>query len=113
MSKLPNCPKCDSEYTYEDGHVYVCPMCHHEWTSHEQDLAEEAAIVRDSNGNEIYDGDEASVIRDIKLSASERIKQGTKIKNIRILEQEYNGHDIECNVEGHGRMYLKSELIKK
>ena len=32
MPALPNCPKCNSEYTYEDRHLLVCPMCAHEWT---------------------------------------------------------------------------------
>ena len=32
MSNLPNCPKCNSEYTYEDGNLFVCPECAHEWT---------------------------------------------------------------------------------
>ncbi|MDO9205382.1 MAG: alkylphosphonate utilization protein, partial [Methylotenera sp.] len=29
MSDLPKCPKCNSEYTYEDGDMYVCPECAH------------------------------------------------------------------------------------
>ena len=29
---LPKCPKCNEDYTYEDGFSYVCPMCHYEWT---------------------------------------------------------------------------------
>ncbi|MDU7962504.1 MAG: alkylphosphonate utilization protein, partial [Streptococcus sp.] len=24
---LPNCPKCNSEYVYEDGILLVCPEC--------------------------------------------------------------------------------------
>ena len=24
---LPNCPECESEYTYEDRGLYICPMC--------------------------------------------------------------------------------------
>ncbi len=31
MGDLPNCLKCDSKYTYEDGLIYVCPECGHEW----------------------------------------------------------------------------------
>ncbi|HBF1431842.1 TPA: alkylphosphonate utilization protein, partial [Clostridioides difficile] len=31
MENLPNCPKCNSEYTYEDGTLLVCPECSHEW----------------------------------------------------------------------------------
>ena len=33
MDKLPNCPKCNSEYTYEDGNLLVCPECAYEWTA--------------------------------------------------------------------------------
>ena len=33
MPELPNCPKCDSEYTYEDGSVFMCPDCGHEFTA--------------------------------------------------------------------------------
>ena len=28
---LPRCPKCQSEFTYEDGALYICPECAHEW----------------------------------------------------------------------------------
>ena len=27
MNNLPNCPKCNSEYVYEDGVLLVCPEC--------------------------------------------------------------------------------------
>ena len=30
---LPNCPKCNSEYTYEDGNLLVCPECAYEWNA--------------------------------------------------------------------------------
>ena len=33
---LPNCPKCNSEYTYEDGSLLICPECGHEWTAASQ-----------------------------------------------------------------------------
>ena len=32
MENLPNCPKCNSEYTYEDGSLLVCPECAYEWS---------------------------------------------------------------------------------
>ena len=32
MSTLPPCPQCASAYTYEDGEMYVCPECAHEWS---------------------------------------------------------------------------------
>ncbi|HET8705131.1 MAG TPA: alkylphosphonate utilization protein, partial [Pseudomonadales bacterium] len=27
MSTLPPCPKCGSEYTYEDNSLFICPEC--------------------------------------------------------------------------------------
>lgn len=39
MQELPNCPKCNSEYTYEDGNLLICPECAHEW-SLESDAAD-------------------------------------------------------------------------
>ena len=24
---VPNCPSCQSQYTYEDGNLFVCPEC--------------------------------------------------------------------------------------
>lgn len=113
MSGLPNCPECGSDLTYTDGTMFICPMCGHEWTEAEQAAALEAQIVRDSNGNELKDGDTVSVVREIKLKGANKIKQGTKGTNVRVLEDPVDGHDIECTIDGFGRMYLKSELVKK
>ena len=33
MSDLPHCPKCNSEYTYQDAGQYMCPECAHEWSA--------------------------------------------------------------------------------
>ena len=43
---LPNCPKCNSEYVYEDGILLVCPECAYEWDPNE--VAEEGLVVLDS-----------------------------------------------------------------
>ncbi|WP_342769548.1 PhnA domain-containing protein [Peptoniphilus indolicus] len=32
---------------------------------------------------------------------------------MKILKPEVNGHDIEATVDGVGRIYLKSKLVKK
>ena len=40
---LPNCPKCNSEYVYEDGILLVCPECAYEWDPNE--VAEEEGLV--------------------------------------------------------------------
>lgn len=113
MSEFPACPQCHENMTYTDGNLFICPMCGHEWTQEEMDAAAEALVVRDSNGNPLEDGDNVIVNQEIKVSGSKRIKQGTKISNIRVLDEPVNDHNLECTVDGFGRMYLKSELVKK
>lgn len=114
MSKLPNCPKCNSEYTYEDGYLLVCPECAHEWTLQQMEEAEEENIVRDANGNPLEDGDDVTVIRDLKVKGSSTvIKIGTKVKNIKLVDGSNDGHDIDCKIDGFGSMKLKSEVVKK
>lgn len=113
MSTLPPCPKCSSEYTYEDGIQYICPECAYEWSSQaDADSADEGQkIYRDSVGNELQDGDTVTVIKDLKLKGSGGvIKVGTKVKNIRLVDSD---HDIDCKIDGFGAMSLKSEFVKK
>jgi protein PhnA len=112
MSNLPNCPKCHSEYTYEDGSLLVCPECAHEWSPVEEILENEGVkIVKDSNGNVLNDGDSVTVIKDLKVKGtSSVIKIGTKVKGIRLVDGD---HDIDCKIDGFGAMKLKSEFVKK
>jgi protein PhnA len=111
MSSLPSCPKCNSEYTYEDGDLYICPECGHEWAKNAAaDMTEHKRVV-DAYGNELNDGDSVTVIKDLKVKGSSSVvKVGTKVKNIRIIEGD---HDIDCKIEGFGAMQLKSEFVKK
>lgn len=112
MSNLPNCPKCNSTYTYEDGSQYVCPECAHEWgLEAETEQGGDQRVVKDSNGNVLNDGDTVTVIKDLKVKGSSSvIKIGTKVKNIRLIEGD---HDIDCKIDGFGAMQLKSEFVKK
>lgn len=113
MSSLPACPKCNSEFTYEDGAgLYVCPECAHEWPVQAADAAEEGAkVYRDAVGNVLQDGDTVTVIKDLKLKGSGGVvKVGTKVKNIRLVDSD---HDIDCKIDGFGAMSLKSEFVKK
>ena len=106
---MPNCPMCQSEYTYEYRGLFVCTECGHEWSESED--VEEGLVVKDSNGNPLQDGDSVTVIKDLKVKgASGAIKQGTKVKNIRLVEGD---HNIDCKVDGFGPMKLKSEFVKK
>lgn len=108
---IPNCPKCNCEYTYEDGNMYVCPECANEWSIDHSDTTEDNSI-KDSNGNVLTDGDSVTVIKDLKVKGSSNpIKQGTKVKNIKLV---YEGdHNIDCKIDGFGAMQLKSEFVKK
>lgn len=110
---LPNCPECDSSYTYEDGNLFVCPMCDHEWSEVENNENKEAQITRDVNGQELVDGDAVTVIKDLKVKGTSFvIKQGTKVKSIKIVEPD-DGHDIDAKVDKIGLVGLKSSLVKK
>lgn len=111
MENLPNCPKCGSEYTYQDGDLYICPECAYEWSENES--GEEGLVVKDSNGNILQDGDDVTVIKDLKVKGSSSgIKVGTKIKGIRLCESG-DGHNIDCKVPGVGAIKLKQEFVKK
>lgn len=115
MENIPNCPECDSEYTYEEGELYICPMCAHEWSKDATVTKEEEArsVVKDSNGNILQDGDSVTVIKDLKVKgSSDGIKVGTKIKSIRLVEGN-DGHNIDCRVSGVGAIKLKQEFVKK
>ncbi|MEZ5645160.1 MAG: zinc ribbon domain-containing protein YjdM [Burkholderiaceae bacterium] len=109
---LPPCPKCQSEFTYEDGGLYICPECAHEWsTAGTGEPVEEARVWKDAFGNVLADGDSVTLIKDLKLKGSSSvIKVGTKVKNIRLVEGD---HDIDCKIDGFGAMQLKSEFVKK
>ena len=118
MSSLPNCPECNSKYTYEDGNLLVCPECFHEWNpiadAEEAERKEEENVIRDSNGNVLNDGDTVTVIQDLKLKGSSSIKRGTIVKNIRLIHNPSDGiHDIDCKIDGFGPMLLKSSVVKK
>ncbi len=111
MSTIPACPKCGSEYAYEDGEHYICPECGHEWSKHTDAVADDVRMIKDANGNVLQDGDTVTVIKDLKVKGSSLVvKVGTKVKNIRLVDGD---HDIDCKIEGIGPMSLKSEFVKK
>jgi protein PhnA len=112
MSNLPACPKCSSEYTYEDRDNLVCPDCAHEWPATiAAAVVEEARVVRDANGNVLHDGDSVILIKELKVKgAPSPLKAGTKVKKIRLVEGD---HDIDCKIDGFGAMALKSEFVRK
>lgn len=113
MAGLPNCPSCNSEYTYEDRGLMVCSQCAHEWSPELREEADDDAI-KDAHGNILRDGDAVIIIKDLKVKGSSSpLKKGTKVKNIRLIPHASDGHDIDCKIDGFGAMKLKSEFVKK
>ena len=116
MNELPKCPKCEADFTYLDGALFVCPSCAHEWTEASQTVLEDEEVpedttVRDAVGNILQTGDSVIVIKDLKVKGSSLVvKGGTKVKNIRLVDGD---HDIDCRIDGIGAMQLKSEFVKK
>ncbi len=118
MSEETNCPKCKSENIYQDGSLWVCPECQHEWIKSELSHTEiekpvDEFVVKDANGNTLQTGDSVTVIKELKIKgASSVVKVGTKVKNIRLFDAG-DGHNISCKIEGIGSINLKSEFLRK
>ncbi|SUO95748.1 zinc ribbon domain-containing protein YjdM [Suttonella ornithocola] len=103
------CSQCGCDYCYYDGIQLVCPECGHEWQEIMEE--EEEAKVLDANGAILQDGDSVILIKALKLKgSSQSIKQGTKVKNIRLVPD--GDHNIDCKIDGVGMM-LKSKFVKK
>jgi protein PhnA len=66
--------------------------------------------IKDSNGNELNDGDSVQVIKDLKVKSSSTVlKQGKVFKNIRLTS---NDGEVECR-DGKSTLVLKTCFLKK
>lgn len=112
MSESVICPKCGSEYTYENGQLWSCTQCFYEWNPEKLAAEKEHENqVLDANGNVLQDGDSVVVVKDLPVKGMLRpVKAGTKVKNIRLTDGD---HNIDCKIDGFGSMALKSEFVKK
>lgn len=111
MNEFPSCPKCQSVYTYSNKGLFVCPECGYEWSVSENSVASD---IFDQNGTKLASGDSVIVSKDLKIKGtSSTIKRGTKVRNIRLTQDDGVGHDIECKFPGVGTIKLKSSLVKK
>jgi len=116
MPTLPVCPSCAKENTYQDGDLYICADCFHEWPVAGDEISKPTdagdGIVRDANGNPLADGDSVILIKDLKVKGSSTVlKKGTKVKSIR-LGSASDGHEVDCRMEA-GNFMLKAEFLKK
>lgn len=105
------CPQCQCGYCYNDTINNICPECAFEWN--ENTVLESAEeLVKDANGAVLANGDDVVLIKALKpKGSSQSIKQGTKVKNIRLVPGA--DHNIDCKIDGFGGMMLKSEFVKK
>ena len=112
---LQDCPQCKSPYGYPDQHLWICPECSHEWSvemvPEAESESEEVKFV-DANGVTLSSGDTVRTVKDLKVGKG-TLKSGSKVKNIRLLDDPIDGHDISCKIDGHGAVYLKCSVVKK
>jgi len=108
---IPNCPKCNSEYVYQDQDMYICPECGYEWNP--SDVEDEDAFeIKDFNGAVLAEGDKVTVIKDLKIKGSSQvIKIGTKAVVRRIFDKK--DHELDCKVDGVGEMMVTAKFVKK
>jgi protein PhnA len=104
----PTCPACTLDDVLAHANHWECATCGHEWPK--ETAPEAVRVVKDAHGNVLVDGDTVALIKDLKLgSGSQVLKQGTKAKNIRLVNGD---HEIACKIDGSA-MALKACFVKK
>ncbi len=89
----------------DDG--FECATCGHEWLAEPSDGLDD---IRDANGNVLANGDDITIVKDLKLDGKTGgVKAGTKVKGIRLVEGD---HPIDGKVNGRG-ILIKAEFVKK
>ncbi|MBQ4837240.1 zinc ribbon domain-containing protein YjdM [Pseudoalteromonas luteoviolacea] len=107
----PPCPKCNSEYVYQDQSQLICPECAYEWDPSESE-EDDTPQVKDANGTLLVDGDKVTVVKDLKIKGSSQvIKIGTKALVRRVLDKK--DHELDCKVDGVGEMMVTAKFVKK
>lgn len=119
IDTLPPCPECGSEFTYQMDPLLVCPECAHEWSPEPEGISGDAAEsdsneIKDSVGNVLADGDDVTVAKTLKVKGAQQpLKSGTKVRNIRLIPDASDDHNIDCKIDGFGAMKLKSSIVRK
>ncbi|GGK74029.1 zinc ribbon domain-containing protein YjdM [Amphritea balenae] len=109
---LPPCPKCSSEFVYQDQDMLICPECAHEWNPSQALAEEETLDIRDANGTQLQEGDKITFIKDLKVKGSSQVlKIGTKAIIKRMVEGK--DHQLDCKVDGTGDMMVTAKFVKK
>lgn len=67
--------------------------------------------VVDAAGNELADGDQVVLVKDLKVKgANQTLKQGTVIRSIRLTE---DPEEIDCRHETIKGLVLRTEFVRK
>ena len=75
------------------------------------DTEEDDIIIKDAYGNVLANGDAVILVKDLKVKGSTvTLKKGTKIKSIRLTDDEA---EIECNSDAVKGLVLRTEFVKK
>jgi protein PhnA len=66
---------------------------------------------RDSNGTELKEGDNVTLIKDLKVKGtSVTLKRGTLVKGIHLTD---DPDEVECRVEKVKGLVLRTEFLRK
>ncbi len=108
---FPPCPKCNSEFVYQDQELLICPECAHEWNPSES-AEDDSPTAKDANGTQLNAGDKVTFIKDLKVKGSSQVlKIGTKALIRRIVDGK--DHELDCKVSGAGEMMITAKFVKK
>ncbi len=107
MTKAIECPVCTMPEPLITDDGFECATCGHEWLAEPSDGLDD---IRDANGNVLANGDDITIVKDLKLDGKTGgVKAGTKVKGIRLVEGD---HPIDGKVNGRG-ILIKAEFVKK
>ena len=107
MSDALTCPICTMPDPLIAADGFECGTCGHEWFA---DIDDGLDNIRDANGNLLANGDDVTVIKDLKLDGkSGGVKAGTKVKSIRLVAGD---HPIDGKVDGRG-ILITADMVKK
>ncbi len=107
MNASPDCPVCTMPEPLVADDGFECGTCGHEWMA---DLGDGLPAVHDANGNLLTNGDDVTVIKDLKLDGkSGGVKAGTKVKGIRLVAGD---HPIDGKINGRA-IVIRAEFVKK
>ena len=98
-----------------DEDEYVYDEASGEWVSGADTAAlptaSDGVEVRDAVGNLLADGDQVTLIKDLKVKgAGQTLKRGTLIKSIRLTG---DAQEIDCRHDGIKGLVLRAEFVRK